>query len=257
MAETSDQFLVVRLTSLGDLVHTIPAVAALRATFPAATIDWVVDERYLSLIRMVTCINEAIPLGRSISSVFHCVGRLRRGNYTCALELQGTFRSAVLAWLSGIHRRIGRTREATREQGAELFYTDRVNPTGRHIVDMTVALAAAAGARPQPEPQFPLRVPEAALREMREQLAREGITGDYVVIAGQAGIRDHIHIGAGAVIGAKAGVAHDVADGERMLGAPATPEREQKRILLSLEKLPEIRREIREIKHKLGIREAG
>lgn len=183
MAETSDQFLVVRLTSLGDLVHTIPAVAALRATFPAATIDWVVDERYLSLIRMVTCINEAIPLGRSISSVFHCVGRLRRGNYTCALELQGTFRSAVLAWLSGIHRRIGRTREATREQGAELFYTDRVNPTGRHIVDMTVALAAAAGARPQPEPQFPLRVPEAALRAMREQLARDGITGDYVVIS--------------------------------------------------------------------------
>src|SRR5215470_12853521 len=98
MAETNESFLVVRLTSLGDLVHTIPAVAALRATFTGATIDWVVDKRYLPLIQMVTCINEAIPLARSISSVFRCVGRLRRGRYTCALELQGTFRSAVLAW---------------------------------------------------------------------------------------------------------------------------------------------------------------
>jgi heptosyltransferase-1 len=183
MAETTDRFLVVRLTSLGDLVHTIPAVAALRASFPTATIDWVVDERYLPLVRMVTCINEAIPLGRSISSVFRCVGRLRRGHYTCALDVQGTFRSAVLAWLSGVRRRIGRTREAAREQGAELFYTDRVNPTGRHIVDMTVALAVRAGARPQPQPQFPLRVPDDALRAVREKLARDGITGDYVVIS--------------------------------------------------------------------------
>jgi UDP-3-O-[3-hydroxymyristoyl] glucosamine N-acyltransferase len=88
-------------------------------------------------------------------------------------------------------------------------------------------------------------------------IAGSSTTGDYVVIAGQAGIRDHIHIGAGAVIGAKAGVAHDVGDGERMLGAPATPEREQKRILLSLEKLPEMRRDLRKIKQQLGLKDAG
>jgi lipopolysaccharide heptosyltransferase I len=183
MTETTNRFLIVRLTSLGDLVHTIPAVAALRASFPTATIDWVVDERFLPLVEMVTCINKAIPLGRSISDVLGCIGRLRRARYTCALELQGTYRSAVLAWLSGVRRRIGRTREATREPGAELFYTDRVVPTPRHIVDMTVDLAVRAGARPQAEPQFPLRVPENALRAVREELAREGITGDYVVIS--------------------------------------------------------------------------
>jgi UDP-3-O-[3-hydroxymyristoyl] glucosamine N-acyltransferase len=88
-------------------------------------------------------------------------------------------------------------------------------------------------------------------------IAGSSSTGDYVVIAGQAGIRDHVHIGAGAVIGAKAGVAHDVADGEHMLGAPATPEREQKRILLSLEKLPGIRRDVREIKQHLGLKDAS
>jgi UDP-3-O-[3-hydroxymyristoyl] glucosamine N-acyltransferase len=58
------------------------------------------------------------------------------------------------------------------------------------------------------------------------------------------------------VIGAKAGVTKDIASGERILGAPATPEREQKRILMSLEKLPEMRRDLRRIKHHLGLPDA-
>jgi UDP-3-O-[3-hydroxymyristoyl] glucosamine N-acyltransferase len=84
-------------------------------------------------------------------------------------------------------------------------------------------------------------------------IAGSSSTGDYVVIAGQVGIRDHVHIGDRAMIGAKAGVAKDVADGERMLGAPATPEREQKRILMSLEKLPDLRRDMRRVKQQLGM----
>ncbi len=78
-------------------------------------------------------------------------------------------------------------------------------------------------------------------------------TGNYVVMAGQVGVADHVHIGDGAVIGAKAGVTKDVPAGQRTLGAPATPEREQKRILMSLERLPEMRRELRRIKQHLGL----
>jgi UDP-3-O-[3-hydroxymyristoyl] glucosamine N-acyltransferase len=78
-------------------------------------------------------------------------------------------------------------------------------------------------------------------------------TGDFVVIAGQVGVADHVHIGAGAVIGAKAGVVKDIPAGQRTLGAPATPEREQKRILMSLERLPEMRKDIRKIKQQLGM----
>ncbi len=84
-------------------------------------------------------------------------------------------------------------------------------------------------------------------------IAGSSTTGDYVVVAGQAGIVDHVHIGDRVLIGAKAGVTKDVAPGERMLGAPANPEREQKRILMSLEKLPELRKEIRRLKQRLGI----
>jgi UDP-3-O-[3-hydroxymyristoyl] glucosamine N-acyltransferase len=88
-------------------------------------------------------------------------------------------------------------------------------------------------------------------------IAGSSSTGDYVVIAGQVGIVDHVHIGDRSQIGAKAGVTKDVSPGFRMLGAPATPEREQKRILMTLERLPEIRRDIKKIKQHLGIEEEG
>jgi UDP-3-O-[3-hydroxymyristoyl] glucosamine N-acyltransferase len=84
-------------------------------------------------------------------------------------------------------------------------------------------------------------------------IAGSSSTGDYVIVAGQVGITDHVHVGAGAVLGARAGVTKDVPAGQRTLGAPATPEREQKRILMSLQKLPEIGKDLRRIKQHLGL----
>jgi UDP-3-O-[3-hydroxymyristoyl] glucosamine N-acyltransferase len=84
-------------------------------------------------------------------------------------------------------------------------------------------------------------------------IAGSSSTGDYVIIAGQVGVTDHVHIGDRALIGAKAGVTKDVPPGQRMLGAPATPEREQKRILMSLEKLPELRKNLRRVLQHLGL----
>ena len=88
-------------------------------------------------------------------------------------------------------------------------------------------------------------------------IAGSSSTGDYVVVAGQAGIVDHVRIGERAMIGAQAGVTKEVPAGQRMLGSPATPERDQKRILMTLEKLPEIRRDVRQLKQQLGLEENG
>jgi UDP-3-O-[3-hydroxymyristoyl] glucosamine N-acyltransferase len=82
-------------------------------------------------------------------------------------------------------------------------------------------------------------------------IAGSSSTGDYVIIAGQAGIVDHVHIGDRAVIGAQAGVTKEVAVGAHMLGAPAVPEREAKRMLMTLEKLPELRRDVQALKQQL------
>ncbi|MCE9603361.1 MAG: UDP-3-O-(3-hydroxymyristoyl)glucosamine N-acyltransferase [Planctomycetia bacterium] len=77
-------------------------------------------------------------------------------------------------------------------------------------------------------------------------------TGDYVVMAGQAGLRDHIHIGDKAVLGAMSGVMNDVAAGAVMLGIPATPERDQMLILATVQKLPEMRKQIKALEKSLA-----
>lgn len=84
-------------------------------------------------------------------------------------------------------------------------------------------------------------------------MAGSSTTGDYVVLAGQVGVVDHVHIGDRTIVAAQSGVPGDVAADQQVLGAPARPIREQKRILISLDKLPDIVRDLRRIKQKLGL----
>ena len=76
-------------------------------------------------------------------------------------------------------------------------------------------------------------------------IAGSSTTGDYVVMAGQVGIPDHCHIGDQVTIGAKSGVMRDVPSGQTMLGIPATPERQQMQLLAALQRLPEMRKQVR------------
>ena len=78
-------------------------------------------------------------------------------------------------------------------------------------------------------------------------IAGSTTTGDYVVMAGQVGVRDHVHIGDQAILGAMAGIINDVPAGSRMIGIPATPEREQKIKQAALSKLPEMRRQLKKL----------
>ena len=78
-------------------------------------------------------------------------------------------------------------------------------------------------------------------------IAGSTTTGDYVVMAGQVGVRDHVHVGNRAVLGAMAGVINDVPDGSRMIGIPATPEREQKVKQAVMSRLPEMRQQLKRL----------
>jgi len=189
MSETDTQsFLVVRLSSLGDIVHTLPAVAALRESFPKARIDWVVDQRWSQLVEMVMGMDEVISLSRSPIGVVACVHRLRGAHYSCALDFQGLYRSAVLTRSSGAARMIGFDRTTAREPGASFFYSERVLPTGRHVAEMNIDLAVRAGAQAPPASPFPLRVPESEARRLRDKLSREGVA-DYLVVSPGGGWR--------------------------------------------------------------------
>jgi UDP-3-O-[3-hydroxymyristoyl] glucosamine N-acyltransferase len=72
-------------------------------------------------------------------------------------------------------------------------------------------------------------------------------TGDWVVMAGQVGVRDHVHIGERAVLGARSGVSNDVPPGMTVLGEPAIELRERKLQLATMSKLPEMRKDIKHL----------
>ncbi|WP_417394551.1 UDP-3-O-(3-hydroxymyristoyl)glucosamine N-acyltransferase [Gimesia chilikensis] len=76
-------------------------------------------------------------------------------------------------------------------------------------------------------------------------------TGDYVRCAGQVGIADHVHIGDQATLGARAGVHRDIPPGEVHIGTPAAPEKEQRKIVMSIRKVPEMRKQIRDLEQQL------
>jgi UDP-3-O-[3-hydroxymyristoyl] glucosamine N-acyltransferase len=75
--------------------------------------------------------------------------------------------------------------------------------------------------------------------------------GDYVVVASQTGIAGHLKIGNQVTIGAKSGVMRDIPDGARMLGIPASPDRQTKRQVLALQQLPELIRRMRELEKQV------
>jgi lipopolysaccharide heptosyltransferase I len=184
MNKLEDRFLVVRLTALGDILHTVPAVAALRTAHPGAKIDWVVERKWAPVLEGSPAINEVIPFDRgSVWGALECVKRLRENRDACAIDFQGLYKSSILAALSGATRRIGFDRAWAREAGAAMFYTERVIPTGRHVAELNYSLAEQAGASRPAKPEYPLRVPAGGAASIRARLHDLGIAGEYIVVA--------------------------------------------------------------------------
>jgi len=155
------RFLIVRLGSLGDVVHAIPAVAALRRAHPDAAIDWLVDPRYVELVTLVVGVDRAIPLDprAGVMQLVGAVRTLRAARYDAVIDLQGLIKSATLSRATGARRRIGLPRGHLREPLAVRFYSETPDP-GRdpHVIRKGLALVRAAGARDD-RITFPLTVP--------------------------------------------------------------------------------------------------
>ena len=140
--------LVVRLGALGDIVHTVPAVAALADARPGIEIDWLVDARHRAVLDLFALPVRAIPIHLSGSwrATLAEVRALRARRYEAALDFQGLLKSAVCARASGARRVIGFARAALREPAAAFLYTERVDPgPERHVIAKNLALLGALG----------------------------------------------------------------------------------------------------------------
>jgi heptosyltransferase-1 len=156
MSERFKNILIAKPSSLGDIVLTLPALSALRMSFPEAKISWLIRPEFAELIENHPHLDEIITFDRKLlaKAWFHpgafgalmsLVRKLRRSEFDVIFDFQGLFRTASLAWLSGCKTRFGK---ATAREFATIFYTHKItqNIENIHVVDYYLKIIQAAGA---------------------------------------------------------------------------------------------------------------
>jgi heptosyltransferase-1 len=154
------------MSAMGDIIHAMPAVTALREAFPKATIGWVVEERWAELLssppsrsgnaarqQLVDKIHvvhtkkwrTALTSSSTRQEIARATKELRRMKYEVAIDFQGLIRSAVLAKLSGAKTIYGY--DQPRERAARMLYTKHVAARGEHIVEKNLSLAESVADR--------------------------------------------------------------------------------------------------------------
>ena len=205
-SELPRSLLVVRLGAMGDIVHTMAAVAALRAALPRSRIGWVVEERWLELL----CAPEAERSGptnasRPLVDAVHVVNtklwrksfasaatrrqisaamrEIRRRRYDLAVDFQGALKSAVIARVSGAGRVVGM--RYPREAPARMLYHQRVPTPAAHVIDQYRAVAEAVAQRPLAPSSVEFPENERVQRETARRL--DGWGREFVLLSPGAG----------------------------------------------------------------------
>ena len=157
------RILIVKLSAIGDVVHTLPAACLLRKRFPDAHISWVVDPRARQLLESSPVIDEVIEFdtravqkglvnGSAPNGLRTQLKNLRAGakangsnQSDIAIDFQGLIKSGLVAYASGASRRIGFCVKDLREPASQMFLTERVDTTQQtHVIEKNLALARAA-----------------------------------------------------------------------------------------------------------------
>jgi heptosyltransferase-1 len=138
--------LVVRLSSMGDVIHTLPAVASLKHSFPHSYLTWLIRPHWIPLLEGNPYVDEVIPLERSLRTSFAMSRRLRARHFDLAVDFQGLVQTAILAAAVRPRKLAGFDRNRVRERPAALFYSSEVVTHAEHAVERNLELAAGAGA---------------------------------------------------------------------------------------------------------------
>jgi len=182
------RILIVKLGSIGDILHTLPALAEIRSEMPNAEINWVAEKRSAEVLRENPAIDRLIeietknlrPNGSADSLLQNLrgqLGALRKGKYEIAIDFQGLLKSAVVAKLSGAKTRWGFAGRALREPASRIFLTDTVRVPGHtHVIRKNLLLAREAlGLDASGRSlEFPVNVPPAAIEEADAIIERVG-----------------------------------------------------------------------------------
>ncbi len=175
------QILIVKLGAIGDIVHALPALAALRRAMPDARIAWAVEQGGAAkLLRGCASLDELIELDmkgwrkslmnvETQTAIRKAMAGLRNARFDISLDFQGLLKSATVARLARIPRRIGFAREALREPASAFMLTERVVvDDSDHVIRKNLKLVEHLGCDVSGEYEFPI-----ALSNEDEQFAEE------------------------------------------------------------------------------------
>jgi lipopolysaccharide heptosyltransferase I len=169
---------LIKPSALGDIVHSLPVLTALRHRFPHAHITWIVNRGYEPLLRGHRDLDETLPFdrgarhdgsGRALLSYGRFLADLRRRRFDFVIDLQGLLRSALMVAATGAARRVGLS---SAREGAAWSYTDVVTVTdydNLHAVDRYWRMAEAFGVGDLPK-HFYVPVPDDVRRWADEML---------------------------------------------------------------------------------------
>jgi lipopolysaccharide heptosyltransferase I len=164
------RILIVRMSALGDIVHALPVLAAIRNAMPDVDVDWLADRRYIGLLDYVDGIAQRV-VGRPELS--KAVASMRPRGYDVAIDLQGLLKSAAMARLSGAERIVGFERTVLRERAAAWFYSECASVApGAHVIQKNLAVLPLLGIAAPPAITFPFRIPHSTVASEMSNTAR-------------------------------------------------------------------------------------
>lgn len=184
--EIPEKILIIKPSSLGDIVHSLPFLQVIRNSFPSAEIHWVVAKGFEGLLKDHPMINKLLiikkdqwrkpaNIGKTIVEVRRFFREIRKESYDVAIDLQGLLRSGLIIYATKAPIRVGF--EDARE-GGDLFYTHKVK-TGKemHAVNKYLEIASAMGLKAG-RVEFPMPLIGDALKKPR----LKGGDKEYIVV---------------------------------------------------------------------------
>lgn len=184
----SARILLIKPSSLGDIVHAFPVVSTIKTQWPGSHITWVVKRQWADLVERAEGVDRVWPVEMTVRSWIREGRALRAQRFDLAIDLQGLFRSGILARLSGAPTRIG---FANGREGSPWFYTQRIPVLSPdiHAVDRYLSVVAALGASLPDKPRFEFRMLEKDMVTVRELCRRRGFSVDKPWVAMNIGTR--------------------------------------------------------------------
>ena len=188
------KILIVKLGAIGDIVHTLPVLHAIRAAMPDAEISWAAEKRSAEILRGNTLIDYLIEVdtrslrkGVAAHEILPQISRQVRGlrefGFDIAIDFQGLIKSAIISKLSGAKTRFGFSQEALREPVSRIFYNRSVIiPVETHVIRKNLHLAAQALNISVPDADFKFPISTNDEHRIEAERIAEMAGGDFVIL---------------------------------------------------------------------------